>query len=107
MLLQALARACVPDSMPQGAQRQQPGSFQMPAEVGEVVDALVPQLSALTEAEPGEAMAELNPAGAGLLLSTLPCRLRRLTARNPTSAHPLSLVRRPLTARVHTLDTHL
>lgn len=81
-LLQALARACVPDSVPQAAQRQQQGGFQMPPEIGEVVEALVPQLSALTESEPGGAMDELNPAGAGLVYSVFQPPLRAAPAHS-------------------------
>ncbi len=55
--VQALAHACVPDSVPASQ-----GTWELPAEVEQIVDALCPQLCNLIE--PTNEMEDLSPAGA-------------------------------------------
>lgn len=61
--MQALAHACVPDSVPASL-----GAQELPAEVEQAVDALCPHLCALIE--PTNEMEDLSPAGA---VPTHPC----------------------------------
>ena len=55
-VVQALAHACVPDSVPASQD-----AWELPVEVEQVVDALCPQLCTLIE--PTNEMEDLNPAG--------------------------------------------